>query len=131
MVKRSKSASSSRSEEPGSHRGGTSSRCGLLQAVAQRSVAKFGKRLAAFGVVEWAVAVMRHGADPRRCLDGDLLTGKFGGQPSDLQERMDLAGGDVQRADAAVLQRLENEFGRVIPIRKVPPVPGFSQPQDF
>src|ERR1700738_301290 len=120
MVKRSKSASSSRSEEPGSHRGSTSPRRGLLQAVAQWSVAKFRKRPPAFGVVERAVAVMRHGADPRRCPDGDLLTGKFSGQLSDLQERMDFAAGDVQGADAAVLQRLENEFSDIIHIDMVP-----------
>src|SRR6266568_3583505 len=112
MVKRSKSAS--RREEPDSHGSGTSPRSGLLQALVQRGVAKFGKRLPAFSVVERAVAVVRHGADTRRRLDGDLPPGEFGGQPGDLQERMDLAGSDVQRTNAAVLQRHENEFCDIV-----------------
>src|SRR5947208_9894098 len=99
-------------------------------ALEQGRVFEVREGLAASGDVDGAVAVVRHRPRARRALDGGARARDRYRLLGDGAEGVQLAGGDVERAEAPVLHNASDDLGYVVDVDVVAALLALAEQHD-
>src|SRR5215471_17783769 len=103
----------------------------LFQAVGERRIAEIRKSAATGRDVERPVAAVRHLSLPRRPAYRHHGLAHGGDALGDVPKAVDLAGCDVERPPAAMLDHLADDFGHVIDQHVIASLLAFAEQHDL
>src|ERR1700694_3210926 len=103
----------------------------LLQALVERGVAEIGERLAGRRRVEGPVAVVRHGARARGCLDFLFSVFHFYYFFCNIHERVNVSRRNIENAGAAPEEHAHGELGDVVDEDVVATLLALAEEHDF
>src|SRR5215831_12594478 len=103
----------------------------LAQAVGERRIAEIRKSAAAGRDVERSVAAVRHLSLPRSPAHRHRGLGHGSDALGDVPKAVDLAGCDVERPPAAMLDHAAYDFGHVIDQHVIAPLLAFAEQHDL